>query len=70
MSILIVEPPEPLKIKTDFVSDTVMIEGILYSGSLFRAMGSASIGSRFEIADRPGDGALYLKTLPKAEEVS
>lgn len=53
---------KPLRFEYDAGADVLTVEGIKYAGSLFRSLGIASIGSRFEVTDRD-DGIMTLRTL-------
>lgn len=44
--------PKPLEFSYDPLRDILTIEGMLYSGYLFRSLATLKPGSRFEIIER------------------
>jgi hypothetical protein len=54
----------PDEFAIDLDGDTILLFGTRYSLSLFRTLGLARIGRRFEIVARDKDGVLTLRDLP------
>lgn len=57
-----VEEVKPLSFQYDAHLDILTVEGIRYSGSLFRGLGIGAIGTAFRLTERR-DGVVTLQTL-------
>lgn len=55
-----------LQFEYDIVDDVLTIEGVRYSGELFRGLGALDVGGLFQIQDRK-DGVLTLYEIDNAE---